>query len=39
MLRMEQVELAANDVVHMAAFIAQKLDLKDLHGEIVQSWQ
>jgi len=33
------VELAAMDVLHMAAFISQKFGLKDLHHEIVQSWQ
>jgi hypothetical protein len=39
LLRMEQVELAANDVLHMAAFIAQRRGLKELYCEIVQSWQ
>jgi hypothetical protein len=38
-IRMEHFELAANDVLNMAAFIAQKLNLKELHREIVKSWQ
>ena len=36
---MEHVEVAATDVLHMAAFMAQKFDLKDLHHDIVQNWQ
>jgi hypothetical protein len=39
LMRLEHVELAAKDVLHMAAFVAQRLDLKELHHEIVQSWQ
>jgi hypothetical protein len=38
-MRMEHVELAANSVLHAAAFLAHRLGLKDLHHEIVQSWQ
>ena len=38
-IRMEVVELAAASVLHAAALIAHTLDLKDLHREIVQSWQ
>jgi hypothetical protein len=38
-IRMEHVDLAANGVLHAAAFIAHTLDLKDLHRDIVQSWQ
>jgi hypothetical protein len=38
-MRMEHVELATNDVLNMAAFIAHKFGLKELHREIVQSWQ
>ena len=37
-MRMEIVQLAANSVLHAAAFVAQTLDLKDLSREIVQSW-
>jgi hypothetical protein len=35
--RMEYVELAAESVLHAAAFIAQTLGLKDLHHEIVHA--
>jgi hypothetical protein len=35
-MRMEHVELAANSVLHAAAFIAHTLGLKDLHHDIVQ---
>jgi hypothetical protein len=38
-IRVEHVELAANAVAHSAAFIAHKIGLKDLFGEIVKSWQ
>jgi len=38
-MRMEAVELAADAVLHMAAFIAATVQLNDLHHEIVQSWQ
>ncbi len=38
-IRMEAVELAANSVVHAAAFIAHTAKLNDLYREIVQSWQ
>jgi hypothetical protein len=37
--RMEAVELAANSVLHAAAFIAHTVGLNKLHSEIVQSWQ
>ena len=38
-MRMEVVELAANSVLHSAAYIAHTVGLKKLHSEIVQSWQ
>lgn len=38
-IRMEHVELAANSVLHAAAFIAHTIGLKDLHRDIAQSWQ
>jgi hypothetical protein len=38
-MRMEAVELSANSVLHATAFIAHTLGLKDLHRDIVQSWQ
>jgi len=38
-MRMEHVELAANSVLHACAFLAHTLGLKDLHHDIVQSWQ
>src|SRR5665213_925631 len=38
-IRMEHVELAANSVLHMAAYIAGTLKMDDLCREIVQSWQ
>lgn len=38
-MRMEHVELAANSVLHAGAFLAHTLGLKDLHHDIVQSWQ
>ena len=37
--RIEHVDLAANRILHAAAFIAHTLGLKDLHYDIVQSWQ
>jgi hypothetical protein len=39
LIRMEHVELAANAVSHVAAFAADKIGLKDLFREIVQSWK
>lgn len=39
LIRMEHVELATNAVLHVAAFIADKIGLKDLCHEIVESWQ
>ncbi len=39
LIRMEHVELATNSVSHVAAFIADKIGLKDLCHEIVESWQ
>jgi hypothetical protein len=39
LIRMEAVELAGNSVLHATAFIAQKLNLRTLSHEIVQSWQ
>jgi len=38
-MRMEHVELAANSVLHATAFAAHTLGLRDLHHDIVQSWQ
>lgn len=38
-IRIEAVELAANSVLHAAAFIAATLKLTDLHLEIMQSLQ
>jgi hypothetical protein len=38
-IRMEHVDLAGNGVLHAAAFIAHTLGLKDLHHDIVRSWQ
>jgi len=35
-MRMQHVELAAGSVLHAAAFIAQKLELKELHGEFMK---
>jgi hypothetical protein len=34
---MEHVEVAAESVLHAAAFIAHTLELKDLHHDIVQA--
>ena len=36
-MRIEYVELAGESVLHAAAFIADTLGLKDLHGDIVQA--
>lgn len=38
-IRMEAVDLAANSVLHAAAFIAHTVKLNNLYREIVQSWQ
>lgn len=38
-LRMEHIELATNSILHAAAFVAHTLGLKDLHRDIVKSWQ
>jgi hypothetical protein len=38
-MRMEHVDLAANAVLHAAAFAAHTLGLRDLHHDIVKSWQ
>lgn len=35
---MQYVDVAGESVLHAAAFIAQKLELKDLHGEIVAAF-
>jgi hypothetical protein len=37
--RIEHVDLAANRILHAAAFIAHTLGLKDLLYDVVQSWQ
>jgi hypothetical protein len=37
-MRMEHTDLAAERVLHAAAFVAHTLGLKDLHHDIVQSW-
>jgi len=39
LMGMEHVELATNAVSHVAAFIADKIGLKELCHEIVESWQ
>lgn len=38
-MRMELVEQVAISVLHAAAFITHTLELKDLHDDILQSWQ
>lgn len=38
-MRMEQVEVAADAVLHAAAFAAHRFSLNDLLHDIVQSWQ
>ena len=37
-MRMEHTDVAAERVLHAAAFVAHTLGLKDLHHDIVQSW-
>lgn len=36
-MRMEHVEVAATSVLHCAAFVAHKFDLKDIHAELMQA--